>query len=304
REEDFIEHLFVASTHSWMLFFTVLGKCYWLRVYEIPEGGRTTKGRAIQNLIAIEKEDKIRAYISIKNIVDEEYLKNNFILFATKKGVIKKTALEAYSRPRQKGIIAINIAEDDQLLEAVLTNDTSEVIIATKFGQAIRFAENRVRSMGRNSTGVRGVRLNEEVDDEVIGMVCTSDLSSTVLVVSEKGYGKRSLIEDYRVTNRGGKGVKTLNITEKTGKLVAILNVDDTHDLMIITKNGILIRISVAAEIRTMGRATQGVRLIKLNPNDEIASIARLDEMEKEDDEEMEGSSETGDISETENEAE
>jgi len=304
REEDFIEHLFVASTHSWMLFFTELGKCYWLRVYEIPEGGRTTKGRAIQNLIAIEKEDKIRAYMSVKNLVDEEYLKNNFILFATKKGVIKKTALEAYSRPRQKGIIAINIAEDDQLLEAVLTNDTSEVIIATKFGQAIRFAENRVRSMGRNSTGVRGVRLNEEVDDEVIGMVCTSDLSSTVLVVSEKGYGKRSLIEDYRVTNRGGKGVKTLNITEKTGKLVAILNVDDTHDLMIITKNGILIRISVAAEIRTMGRATQGVRLIKLNPNDEIASIARLDEMEKEDDEEMEGSSETGDISETENEAE
>ena len=282
RDEDFIEHLFVASTHSWMLFFTELGKCYWLRVYEIPEGGRTTKGRAIQNLIAIEKEDKIRAYISIKNIIDPEYLNNNFILFATKKGIIKKTALEAYSRPRQKGIIAINIAEDDQLLEAVLTNDSSEVIIATKFGQAIRFAENRVRSMGRNSTGVRGVRLSEEVDDEVVGMVCTNDLSSTILVVSEKGYGKRSLIEDYRVTNRGGKGVKTLSITEKTGKLVAILNVDDTHDLMIITKNGILIRMSVAAEIRTMGRATQGVRLIKLNANDEIASIARLDEKEDE----------------------
>ncbi len=300
REEDFIEHLFVASTHSWMLFFTELGKCYWLRVYEIPEGGRTTKGRAIQNLIAIEKEDKIRAYISIKNITDEDYLKSNFILFATKKGVIKKTALEAYSRPRQKGIIAINIVEDDQLLEAVLTNDSSEVIIATKFGQAIRFSENRVRSMGRNSTGVRGVRLSEEMDDEVVGMVCMSDLSSTILVVSEKGYGKRSLIEDYRVTNRGGKGVKTLSITEKTGKLVAILNVDDTHDLMIITKNGILIRISVAEEIRTMGRATQGVRLIKLNANDEIASIARLDEMEKEDEDEIENE----DIANSENEGE
>ena len=298
REEDFIEHLFVASTHSWMLFFTELGKCYWLRVYEIPEGGRTTKGRAIQNLIAIEKEDKIRAYISIKSITDEEYLKSNFILFATKKGVIKKTALEAYSRPRKKGIIAINIVEDDQLLEAVLTNDSSEVIIATKFGQAIRFSENRVRSMGRNSTGVRGVRLSEEMDDEVVGMVCMSDLSSTILVVSEKGYGKRSLIEDYRVTNRGGKGVKTLSITEKTGKLVAILNVDDTHDLMIITKNGILIRISVAEEIRTMGRATQGVRLIKLNANDEIASIARLDEMEKDEEDENE------DIANTENEGE
>jgi len=289
RDEDFIEHLFVASTHSFMLFFTENGKCYWLRVYEIPEGGRTTKGRAIQNLIAIEKEDKIRAYISVKNLNDEEYLNSNFIFFCTKKGVIKKTALEAYSRPRQKGIIAINIAEDDQLLEAMLTSDSSEVIMATKYGQAIRFSENRVRSMGRNSTGVRGVRLNEELDDEVVGMVCVTDLSSTILVVSEKGYGKRSLIEDYRVTNRGGKGVRTLSITEKTGKLVAILNVNDNNDLMIINKSGILIRLSIANEIRTMGRATQGVRLIKLKEGDEIASIAKLDEMEKEDDELMEG---------------
>jgi DNA gyrase subunit A len=291
RDEDFIEHLFVASTHSYMLFFTELGKCYWLRVYEIPEGGRTTKGRAIQNLIAIEKEDKIRAYISIKSITDQEYLNSNFIFFCTKKGTIKKTPLESYSRPRQKGIIAINITEDDQLIDAMLTNDSSEVVMATKYGQAIRFSENRVRSMGRNSTGVRGVRLSDEPDDAVVGMVCMNDLTSTILVVSENGYGKRSLIEDYRVTNRGGKGVKTLSITEKTGKLVAILNVDDTNDLMIITKNGILIRISVADEIRTMGRATQGVRLIKLKETDAIASIAKLDEMEKEDDE-MEGGAE------------
>jgi len=289
RDEDFIEHLFVASTHSWMLFFTELGKCFWLRVYEIPEGGRTTKGRAIQNLISIEKEDKIRAYISVKNLVDQEYLKSNFIFFCTKKGTIKKTPLESYSRPRQKGIIAINIAEDDQLLEAMLTVDSDEVIMATKFGQAIRFSQTRVRSMGRNSTGVRGVRLSDEVDDEVVGMVCISDMLSTVLVVSEKGYGKRSLIEDYRVTNRGGKGVKTLSITEKTGKVVSILNVNDQNDLMIITKNGILIRISIADEIRTMGRATQGVRLIKLKDTDEIASIAKLDEMEVEDDEFEEG---------------
>jgi len=301
RDEDFIEHLFVASTHSWMLFFTELGKCYWLRVYEIPEGGRTTKGRAIQNLIAIEKEDKIRAYISVKNLVDQEYLNSNYIFFCTKKGTIKKTPLESYSRPRQKGIIAINIVEDDQLLEAMLTVDTDEVIMATKFGQAIRFSQNRVRSMGRNSTGVRGVRLSDEVDDEVVGMVCISNMLSTVLVVSEKGYGKRSLIEDYRVTNRGGKGVKTLSITEKTGKLVSILNVDDTNDLMIITKNGILIRISIAEEIRTMGRATQGVRLIKLKDTDEIASIAKLDEMEdEEDDLELEEGTENNEGTETE----
>ena len=290
RDEDFIEHLFVATTHAYMLFFTEKGRCYWLRVFEIPEGGRTTKGRAIQNLINIEKDDKIRAYMSIKSITDEEYLKNNFILFCTKKGTIKKTNLEAYSRPRQKGIIAINITDDDQLLDAILTNENSEIIIASKFGQAIRFTQNRVRSMGRNSTGVRGMRLTEE-EDEVVGMIAIDDKESNILVVSEKGYGKRSEVEDYRVTNRGGKGVRTLNVTEKTGKLVAILSVKQDNDLMIINKSGILIRMSIN-DIRTMGRATQGVRLIKLNDTDEIASIAKIEEVDDQnldDDDTIEG---------------
>jgi DNA gyrase subunit A len=280
REEDFLEHLFVTNTHAWMLFFTEKGKCFWLRVYEIPEGTRTTKGRAIQNIVAIDKDDKVRAYIAVNDLENEEYLNSNFIFFCTKKGVIKKTPLEAYSRPRQKGIIAINILEDDHLLEAMLTNDTCEVIMATKYGQAIRFTEQRVRPMGRNSTGVRGVRLNEDfTDDEVVGMVCVSDPQSTILVVSEKGYGKRTMIDDYRVTNRGGKGIRTLNITDKTGKLIAILNVNDKDDLMIINKSGILIRMAVD-DIRTMGRATQGVRLIKLGDTDEIASIARVEHVE------------------------
>lgn len=283
RDEDYIEHLFVANTHSYMLLFTEHGKCYWLRVFEIPEGTRTTKGRAIQNVLNIDKDDKVRAYVAVKSLDDQEYLNSNYIFFGTKKGVIKKTPLEAYSRPRQKGIIAINILEDDQLLEAMLTNDSSQVIMATKSGQAIRFEERRVRSMGRNSTGVRGIRLNEEGDDEVVGMVCVKDPNDTILVVSEKGYGKRSTIEDYRVTNRGGKGVRTLSITEKTGKLIAILNVVDEDDLMIITKSGIAIRMPVS-EIRTMGRATQGVRLIKLNDRDKIASIKRT---EKDDEEEL-----------------
>lgn len=281
RDEDFLEHLFVASTHSYMLFFTEKGKCYWLRVFEIPEGTRTTKGRAIQNLINIESDDKIRAYIAVKNINDDEYLNNNYIFFCTKKGIIKKTTLEAYSRPRQKGIIAINVTEDDQLIDAMLTNDESEVVMATKSGQAIRFEQRRVRAMGRNSTGVRGVRLSDEEDDEVIGMINIASPEDTILVVSEKGYGKRSSIDDYRITNRGGKGVRTLNITEKTGKLIAILKVTDGNDLMIINKSGILIRMSVS-EIRTMGRATQGVRLIKLNETDEIASIAKIEEVEDE----------------------
>lgn len=295
REEDFIEHIFVASTHSYMLFFTEHGRCHWLRVYEIPEGARNTKGRAIQNLIQIEKDDKIRAYIAVKNLGNEEYVNSHFIFFATKKGTIKKTSLEAYSRPRQKGIIAINIEEDDQLLEAVLTNGESEIIMATRYGQAIRFSENRVRSMGRNSTGVRGVRLNEEVnDDEVVGMVCIADRKTeTILVVSEKGYGKRSYINDpetdeviYRVTNRGGKGVRTLNITDKTGKLIAILNVNEQNDLMIMNKSGITIRLSLA-EIRAQGRATQGVRLIKLGANDEIASITKVDAVQDDEGEEL-----------------
>jgi DNA gyrase subunit A len=295
RDEDFIEHIFVASTHSYMLFFTEHGRCHWLRVFEIPEGARNTKGRAIQNLIQIEKDDKIRAYIAVKNMGNEDYVNSHYIFFATKKGTIKKTLLEAYSRPRQKGIIAINIEDGDQLLEAVLTDGNSEIIMATRYGQAIRFSENRVRSMGRNSTGVRGVRLNEDVsDDEVVGMVCISDRKTeTILVVSEKGYGKRSYINDpetdepiYRVTNRGGKGVRTLNITDKTGKLIAILNVNEQNDLMIMNKSGITIRLSLA-EIRAMGRATQGVRLIKLSATDEIASITKVEDVKDDEGEEM-----------------
>ena len=281
REEDFIEHLFVASTHSYMLIFTDHGRCHWLRVYEIPEGNRTTKGRAIQNLLQIEKDDQIRAYLAVKTFNDEEYLKNNFITFCTKKGVIKKTALEAYSRPRTRGIIAINIAEDDQLISAVVTDDTCNIVMATKYGQAIRFEQHRVRSMGRNSTGVRGIRLNaDEPDDEVIGMIAVRSDEETILVVSEKGYGKRSTIADYRITNRGGKGIRTLNITEKTGKLIAILEVEPENHLMIINNSGLTIRTSVG-NIRTMGRNTQGVRLINLGDNDEIASIAKIEEVEE-----------------------
>ena len=281
REEDFIEHLFVASTHSYMLIFTDHGRCHWLRVYEIPEGSRTTKGRAIQNLLQIEKDDQIRAYLAVKTFNDEEYLKNNFITFCTKKGVIKKTALEAYSRPRTRGIIAINIADDDQLISAVVTDDTCNIVMATKYGQAIRFEQHRVRSMGRNSTGVRGIRLNvDEPDDEVIGMIAVRSDEETILVISEKGYGKRSTIADYRITNRGGKGIRTLNITEKTGKLIAILEVEPENHLMIINKSGLTIRTSVG-NIRTMGRNTQGVRLINLGDTDEIASIAKIEEVEE-----------------------
>ncbi len=282
REEDFIEHLFVASTHSYMLIFTDHGRCHWLRVYEIPEGNRTTKGRAIQNLLQIEKDDTIRAYLAVKNLNDEEYLSNNFITFCTKKGVIKKTTLEAYSRPRTRGIIAINIADDDQLISAVVTDDTCNIVMATKYGQAIRFEQHRVRSMGRNSTGVRGIRLSaDDADDEVIGMIAVRSDEETILVVSEKGYGKRSTIADYRITNRGGKGIRTLNITEKTGKLIAILDVEPQNHLMIINKSGLTIRMTVN-DIRTMGRNTQGVRLINLGDNDEIASIAKIVEVEDE----------------------
>ena len=283
REEDFIEHLFIASTHSYMLIFTDHGRCHWLRVYEIPEGVRTTKGRAIQNLLQIEKDDKIRAYLAVKNFTDEEYLSNNYIFFCTKKGVIKKTKLEAYSRPRQRGIIAINIADDDQLIGAMVTNDNDNVVMASKYGQAIRFEQHRVRAMGRNSTGVRGIRLSaDEADDEVIGMISVRNDEETILVVSEKGYGKRSTIADYRITNRGGKGIRTLNITEKTGHLIAVLNVQPENHLMIINKSGLTIRMSVA-DIRAMGRNTQGVRLINLGDSDEIASIAKIEEVEDED---------------------
>jgi len=289
REEDFIEDLFTTSNHGYMLLFTENGKCYWLRVYEIPEGSKNSKGRPIQNVIQIEAGDKVRAYITVKNLSDSEYLNNNYIFFCTKKGVIKKTALESYSRPRQRGIIAINIAEDDQLLGAMLTNDTRDVIMATKYGQAIRFEQHRVRPMGRNSTGVRGVRLSVEEDNEVIGMINVptkvdneSVSDETILVVSSHGYGKRSDESEYRVTNRGGKGIRTMLITEKTGQLVGILNVkEEENDLLIITKNGILIRMPIG-QIRSMGRATQGVRLIKLNSGDDIASIALVEAEEEE----------------------
>ena len=274
RDEDFIEHIITASAHNYMLFFTEAGRCFWLRAFEIPEGTRTSKGRAIQNIINIPKEEKIKAFIKVINLKDQEYLENNFIIMCTKKGTIKKTSLAAYSRPRANGINAININEGDQLLEACLTNGQSEVLMALRSGRAIRFNESTVRPMGRTATGVRGVTL-AHAKDEVIGMITVNNPEVTVLVVSEKGYGKRTDIEDYRVTNRGGKGVKTINITEKTGELVAIKDVIDTDDLMIINKSGIVIRIGVA-DLRVMGRATQGVRLITFKGEDEIASIAKV----------------------------
>jgi len=275
RNEDFIEHLLIASNHNYMLFFTEAGRCFWLRVYEIPEGSRLSKGRALQNIINIPKEEKVKAYIKVKNLKDQDYLENNFIIMCTKKGTIKKTSLEAYSRPRVNGINAININEGDQLLEASLTTGSSEIVMALRSGRAIRFNESTVRPMGRTATGVRGVTLAHD-KDEVVGMIAINDSEATVLVVSEKGYGKRTDIDDYRVTNRGGKGVKTINITEKTGALVAIKNVTDADDLMIINKSGIVIRI-VVSELRVMGRATQGVRLITLKGNDEIASVAKIE---------------------------
>ncbi len=280
RNEDFIEHLVIASNHNYMLFFTEAGRCFWLRVYEIPEGSRLSKGRALQNIINIPKEEKVKAFIKVKNLKDQEYLDNNFIIMCTKKGTIKKTSLRAYSRPRVNGINAININEGDQLLEASLTTGNSEIVMALRSGRAIRFNESKVRPMGRTATGVRGVTLAHD-KDEVVGMIAVNDSDATVLVVSEKGYGKRTDIDDYRVTNRGGKGVKTINVTEKTGALVAIKNVTDVDDLMIINKSGIVIRI-VVSELRVMGRATQGVRLITLKGNDEIASVAKIEHEDEE----------------------
>jgi DNA gyrase subunit A len=275
REEDFVEHLFVASTHNYMLFFTEKGRCFWLKVWEIPEGTRISKGRAIQNLINIPPDDKVKAFINVKTFKDEEYLNSHFIIMCTKNGTIKKTKLESYSRPRQNGINAITINEGDQLLEARLTNGNCEILMAIKSGRAIRFNESKVRTMGRNAAGVRGIRLKDK-KDEVVGMVCVSNQEESILVVSEKGYGKRSALEDYRITNRGGKGVKTINVTEKTGNLIAIKSVTDSSDLMIINKSGIIIRLSVAA-LRVMGRATQGVRLIRLSETDAIASVAQVE---------------------------
>lgn len=277
KEDDFTEHLFIATMHNYLLIFTDSGKVFWQKVYGIPEGSKISKGRPIQNLINVEKEDKVRAIINIKTLVDVDYINNNFIIMVTENGTIKKTSLEAFSRPRSNGIQAITINEGDKLLNVRLTNGNNEIVIALKSGRAIRFNEEHVRPMGRNAAGVRGVTLADD-EDKVIGMVCLSCSDNNLLVVSEKGYGKRSDIDDYRVTNRGGKGVKTLNITEKTGKLVAIMDVSDKDELMIINKSGIIIRMPVAA-LRIVGRATQGVRLIKLSETDEIASVAKIENL-------------------------
>ncbi len=274
RNEDFLEHLFVGTNHQYMLFFTQKGKCFWMRVFEIPEGSKTSKGRAIQNLINIEQDDEVKAFVCTGDLKDEEYINNHFIIMATKKGQVKKTALEQYSRPRTNGINAITIKDDDELLSAKLTTGESQVMLALKSGKAIRFEESKTRPMGRNASGVRGITLAND-QDEVIGMVSVNDVESNILVVSEKGYGKRSSLEDYRITNRGGKGVKTISVTEKTGELVAIKNVTDEDDLMIINKSGIAIRMEVAS-LRVMGRATQGVRLINLKGNDSIAAVAKV----------------------------
>ena len=274
RNEDFLENLFVGTNHQYMLFFTQLGKCYWLRVFEIPEGSRASKGRAIQNLLQIENEDRIKAVICTQDLKDEDYVNSHYVIMATKQGLVKKTVLEQYSRPRQSGINAITVREGDELLEAKLTTGSSQVILGLKSGKAIRFEESKTRPMGRNASGVRGVTLADE-KDEVIGMVAVNNLEENILVVSEKGYGKRSELEDYRITNRGGKGVKTLTITEKTGNLVAIKSVTDADDLMIINRSGVAIRISIE-DLRVMGRATQGVKVMNLRADDEIAAVAKV----------------------------
>lgn len=292
RDQDFLEHLFVGTNHQYMLFFTQKGKCFWMKVYEIPEGSRTSKGRAIQNLINIETDDKVKAFICTQDLKDEEYINTHFVIMATKKGIVKKTTLEAYSRPRQNGINAITVREDDELLEALLTTGKSQVMLAVKSGKAIRFEEEKTRPMGRNASGVRGISLADE-QDEVVGMIAIENpQEETVLVVSENGYGKRTFIDDpedgeavYRITNRGGKGVKTISITEKTGNLVAIKSVTDSDDLMIINKSGIAIRLTVE-DLRVMGRATQGVRLINIKGDDSIAAVAKV---MREDEEEENG---------------
>lgn len=288
RDEDFIEYIYPATMHNTMMFFTQKGTCYWLKVYEIPEGSKTSKGRAIQNILNIDSDDKVNAFIRVNNLKDEDYINNHYLLFCTKQGVIKKTPLEAYSRPRQNGVRGITIREDDQVIQVRLTDGSHEVLIANKEGRAIRFNESTVRIMGRTATGVRGIRLNEG-DDEVVGMITIKDPEhESIMVVSENGYGKRSLVDDYRITNRGGKGVKTLNITEKTGKLVAIKSVEDSHDLVIINKSGITIRLKVS-DTRIMGRATQGVSLINLSKrNDSIASVTKVDSANLEEEIELE----------------
>ncbi len=274
RDADFLEHMYVATNHQYMLFFTQKGKCFWMRVYEIPEGSKTSKGRAIQNLINIENDDKVKAFICTQDLKNQEYINGHYVIMVTKQGQVKKTPLEQYSRPRVNGVAAITIREDDELLEAKLTTGQSHVLVAVKSGKLVRFEESKTRPMGRTASGVRGITLADE-KDEVIGMVAVNDMNSEILVVSEKGYGKRSSLEDYRITNRGGKGVKTLNITDKTGKLVSINSVTDADDLMIINKSGLTIRMAVE-DLRVMGRATQGVRLINLKGNDSIAAVTKV----------------------------
>ena len=285
REEDFVEHLFVASTHDTMMFFTEKGRCYWLKVHEIPEGEKQSKGRAIQNLIQIPPDDKVRAILDVKKLADKEFVNNHYIILCTKKGIIKKTLLEEFSRPRANGVNAISIVEGDELLEARMTNGNSEIMMAVKSGRAIRFPEEKVRATGRGAIGVGGIEVDDE-HDEVIGMICVDkdDTSKTVLVVSEKGFGKRTQVDEYRVTNRGGKGVKTINVTDKTGKLVGILDVTEKEDLIITCKSGITLRTPVV-NIKEAGRATQGVILIRLDDNDAIAAMSKIEEEEKVDEE-------------------
>jgi DNA gyrase subunit A len=298
RNEDFLEHLFIGTNHQYMLFFTQKGKCFWMRVFEIPEGSKTAKGRAIQNLINIAPDDKVKAFICTQDLKDEDYINNHYVIMATKNGQVKKTPLEQYSRPRTNGINAITIKDNDELLEAKLTTGDSQVMLALGSGKAIRFEESKTRPMGRNASGVRGITLAHK-DDSVIGMIAVNDEESDILVVSENGYGKRSTLEDYRITNRGGKGVKTINVTEKTGNLVAIKVVMDVDDLMIINKSGIAIRMAVA-DLRVMGRATQGVRLIKVREGDSIAAVAKV--MHDDDDlEELDGDSENNPSEENDN---
>ena len=287
REEDFVEYIYPATTHNYMLFFTQKGTCYWLRVFEIPEGTKNSKGRAIQNLLNIDPDDSVTAFVRVDTLTDQEYINSHYLMFCTKEGIVKKTLLEAYSRPRQNGVIAISIREEDQVISVRLTDGNQHVILANRNGRAIRFQEEDVRPMGRTATGVRGMTLDEDGEDCVIGMICMEPRSeNTIMVVSEQGYGKRTRLDDedgepvYRLTRRGGKGVKTLNVTDKTGKLVAIKSVSDENDLMIINKSGITIRLNIS-DIRIMGRATQGVRLINLEKrNDEIASVCKVNSEE------------------------
>ena len=280
RQEDFLESIFTATNHNWLLIFTAKGRCFWMRIFEVPEGSKQSKGRAIVNLINLEGDDKVLAYIPVKDLKDEAYVNDNYVILCTKKGLIKKTRLEAYSRPRTNGINAVTIREGDELLSARLTNGDSEILMGLRSGKAIRFHESTARAVGRTAMGVKGVTLGGP-NDEVIGMVCINDTSSDILVVSENGYGKRSAVEDYRITNRGGKGVKTLQVTDKTGKLISILNVNDENDLMIINKSGITIRMAVE-ELRVMGRATQGVRLISLRGQDAIAAVCKVPKSDEE----------------------